>query len=74
MAIDELEAAFVPVAPSSLPNMTEPTPELVQGVGIGSCDVSGLSAGSSSYMFPLSPLASSYSPEIKLAVSPAGVE
>ena len=40
--------AAVVVAPSSLPGMAVPTPLLVHGVGIGSWEVSGLSAGSSS--------------------------
>ena len=34
------------VAPSWLPGIADPTPELVHGVGIGNSDVSGLSAGS----------------------------
>jgi hypothetical protein len=33
------------VVPSSLQGMADPTPVLVQGVGIGSSEVSGLSAG-----------------------------
>jgi hypothetical protein len=38
----------IAVAPSMLPGMAEPTPELVKGVGIGRSDTSGLSAGSRS--------------------------
>lgn len=42
----EVIAAPVGVAPSALPGMADPTPLLVNGIGIGSSDVFGLSAGS----------------------------
>ena len=43
---DTVSAAVID--PSSLPGMADPTPELVNGVGMGRVAVSGLSAGSSS--------------------------
>lgn len=52
---DISEVTVPATVPSSLPGIADPTPELVNGVGIDIAAVLGLSAGSSSYILSCVP-------------------
>jgi hypothetical protein len=57
-------------APNSLFGIAVPTPVLVQGVGRGRREVTGLACGMSEYMFPVWPLGRAISPETRFTMAP----